>query len=253
MFLNNASALATRTPGPINNENAPTTLRAKSLAGSGSNNILSMKTPKNKDMGTQQRRRRALGDISNRKGGLGANNKGLSVKKQQSIPLKPKVVNFATPSAKQIGKKSTNNVGFKSQTPAIRIDPIQESKQDIKQKEPEHDYDLVLGRTTRWSTDHDEEKRSPFDFISKEELFMGDALSDELVAREKKRQAEQQRKMEEACEEMMKEAANSWHAGLEHINGDDVTYEDEFGLAVDSSDESDDGLDLANLLEEFAL
>ena len=210
-------------------------------------------------MGTQQRRRRALGDISNRKGGLGAtnNNKGLSVKKQPSTTttVKPKIVNFATPSTKQGGMKlsSTVVVGFKSQTPAIRIDPIQESKHDVKEKEPEHDYDLVLGRTTRWSTDHDEEDRSPFDFISEEELFMGEALLDELDAREKKRQAEEQRKMDAACEEMMKEAQNSWHAGLEHINGDNVTYEDEVGLTVDSWDESEDGLDLVNLLEEFAL
>eukprot|EP00956_Cyclotella_meneghiniana_P035248 scaffold112916_cov76-Cyclotella_meneghiniana.AAC.5 len=254
MFLNNASALATRTPRHRNNENATTNLRAKSLASSDSNNILAVKTPKNKE-GTQQRRRRALGDISNRKNGLGGggvtNNKnGLSVKKQQQqIGLKPKVVNFATPSNQQ----SVKSVVLK-QTPTIHIDPIQESKHG--QEEPEHDYDLVLGRTTRWSTDHeDENDRSPFDYMSKEELFMADTLLEEMHARKKEKIVEEQRRMEAAYEEKLREASECWDAGLEHADLGDGVYDDEVEslkiLHQESWDVEDGSDDVLNLLNEL--
>lgn len=250
MFLNNASALTTRTPRHRNNENAITAPRAKSLASSDSANILAVKTPKNKD-GTQQRRRRALGDISNRKNGLGGgvtgNKNGLSVKKQQQIGLKPKAVNFATPSNKQ----SLKSVVLK-QTPTIHIDPIQESKHN--QEEPEHDYDSVPGRTTRWSTDHEDEDRSPFDYISKEELFMADTLLEEMDAREKEKIVEEQRRMEVAYEERLKEASECWDAGLEHVNLGDGVYDEEgesLNMLHQESWDEEDGLDVLNLLNEL--
>lgn len=253
MFLNNASALATRTPRHMNmhiNENATTVLRTKSLASSDSNNLLPTKTPK--DMTQQQRRRRALGDISNRKNGLGGtSSKGLSVKKQQQplTLLKPKV-NFATPSNKQ---KSNTIIKHTPSAQLIHIDPIQENQHATK--EPEHDYDLVLGRTTRWSTDDDDD-RSPFDYISREELFMVDSLLEEMDAREKQKQREEQQRMEEAFDEKLKEAAGCWDAGLEHVDLDSGCYEEEESLGfvhrVDSWEE-EDGSTLFSLLEELNL
>lgn len=247
MFLNNASALATRTPRVPSNENANTTLlrSSKSLASdSNTNGVLSMKTPKTIKPGdTQQRRRRALGDISNRKGGLagGGAGKGLSIKKQQTTTLLSKKVNFATPSNKQ----KAAGLAPKPKTPAIHIDPIQEAKL------PEHDYDLVLGRTTRWSTDHEDEIRSPFDLISKEELFEADTLLEEWDAQSKERARREQRELEEAYEQKLREA--QWDVGLEHVDlGDGFVVEEELVLKDDDWSE-DGGDDLLGLLEELNL
>jgi hypothetical protein len=248
MFLNNASALATRTPRlHPNNENA-NTVRAKSLASS--ENVTAMKTPKTKDLGTQQRRRRALGDISNRKNGLGGTsnkNGGLVLKPQQST-MKPKV-SFSTPSTKQ-GRPSSLTI-LKPQTPAIHIDPIQEFKNEVQH--PIHDYEAVLGRTTRWSTEHDDDlDRSPFDFMSKEELFMVDTVRDEIMARERKEMMDEQRRMELAYEEKLRDAVNCWNAGLEDASYD-VPYDDEdisLLLRSNSWEESDDSDDVVGLLDD---
>jgi hypothetical protein len=254
MFLNNASSLATRTPRVIhsNNENAATALRAtKSLASD--NNNLTTKTPKTIGKETQQRRRRALGDISNRKGSLGTTNNntnkngGISVKKQQ------KQVNFATTPFTKQGASITNNALSKSlkQSPLIHIEPIQE-------KEPEHDYDLVLGRTTRWSTAEEQGKnRSPFDVVSKDELFLVDTVLEEIDAKRRQKEKEEQRRMEMLYEEKLREASrDGWDAGLEGVGLDDggwVEDESSYGLIFkeDEWDEEEDGDDLLNLLEEL--
>jgi hypothetical protein len=190
---------------------------------------------------TQQRRRRALGDISNRKGSLGGgnNNKNLAVKKQQ-----PKQVNFATPSS----KPSNIINASKLKQPVIHIEPT------IQEKPSEHDYDSVLGRTTRWSTsEYDEDNRSPFDIVSKEELFMVDTVLEELDAERRQKGMEEQRRMERLYEEKLREGR--WDAGLEDVDGLEGCFEDEDGVGLilkeDEWEEEEDGDDLLNLLEEL--
>ncbi|KAL7479859.1 hypothetical protein ACHAW6_005578 [Cyclotella cf. meneghiniana] len=228
MFLNNASALATRTPRlHANNENS-NLHRSKSIT-SDSNNLLALKTPKSKDLGAQQRRRRALGDISNRKNGLSANNNqnkaGLSALKQQQSIAKSKV-NFATPSSNQERNTTTSATLLKPKTPAIHIDPIRESKTQMQ--EPAHDYEAVLGVTSRWSTDHDEEDRSPFDFISRQELFMADSLREEIAGRRKQMEREEQKRMETAYENMVKEALGGLSNGLDAVVIDGLDKDEDF-------------------------
>eukprot|EP00804_Cyclotella_cryptica_P010524 CCRYP_016325-RA/>CCRYP_016325-RA protein AED:0.17 eAED:0.17 QI:0/-1/0/1/-1/1/1/0/259 len=259
MFLNNVSSLATRTPRlHSNNENA-TLHRSKSLA-SDPNNLMAMKTPKSKDLGTQQRRRRALGDISNRKNGLSATNNngkaGFSALKQQQSIVKPKV-NFATPSSNQGHTNTKFATVLKPKTPAIHIDPIQESKTQVQ--EPVRDYDAVLGVTSRWSTDHEGEDRSPFDFIGREELFMVDSLRDEIAARQQQHARDEQIRMEVAYEEMAKGALDCWNDGLDDVMSHGMYDEGDILMQRVNSWEdaaesrlSDDS-DLLGLLEDLDL
>lgn len=137
----------------------------------------------------------------------------------------------------------------------IHIDPIvQEAKQ--QQQEEQHDYDLVLGRTTRWSTDHEEdEQRSPFDLVSKEELFETDNLLQEWNMRAREKMIEEQRRMEEAYEKKLKEGRDCWDAGLEHVDVDfSGDYVAEEGLEFKEDEWSEDGEnDLLSFLEELNL
>ena len=80
-----------------------------------------------------------------------------------------------------------------------------------------HDYDAVLGVTSRWSTAHRENDRSPFDFISREEVFMVDSFRGEMEARRKQEAMDEQKRMEVEYKEMLENASECCNDGLADV------------------------------------
>ena len=126
-------------------------------------------------------------------------------------------------------------------------------------QEPAHDYDAVLGVTSRWSTDHDEEDRSPFDFISREEVFMVDFLRHEIAARRKQMASDEQKRMEAAYDNIVKDVLGCFNNGLDAVVIDGLDEEEDFLVKRANSWEdaaesrlSDDS-DLLGLLEDLDL
>jgi len=207
MFLNNSTA-STRRSILANNENA-SNHRVKSLGvnGGGINKKTSfeensVRTPHGKkelgDKGgqTTQRRRRALGDISNRKGGKYAANGDGSGK----VVLKP---------SNNAQGKTNNKVLFPSSSAKnrtqVKFSKTSESKDTVstksklgggglkstslKPKTRTIEYDDIYGPTTRWAQEV-EEDRSPYETVPKEELDAMDDLFASLEERSRKESEE---------------------------------------------------------------
>ena len=249
---------ATRRSILSNNENSLSSQqRAKSL---GENGFVKKKatfdenatrTPHGKKEGkgaaagqTTQRRRRALGDISNRKGGqsssaAGGGGKGKIVLKpaatggnaqQKQSSSNSKILFPSTATAKN------RQVKFSKATKATSRDSG--IKNTAKPRSRAVEYDDIYGPTTRWapSQDFDEDRRSPFDTVPKEELEVMDDLFHEIEEQDRKeaeaRDRADQRRYEELELKMIRD-----------INDDNLA--DEIGVV---SDDSDDPLGLAERL-----
>ena len=230
--------------------------RAKSLGENGfvkkktASDENATKTPHGKKEGkgavagqTTQRRRRALGDISNRKGGLSSAAAGGGVKGK--IVLKPAA---GGGNAQQVKSNSNNKILFPSTAAknrqvkfskaanATSRDPGMKNAAKLRSRAVEHDD--IYGPTTRWapSRDLDEERRSPFDTVPKEELEMMDDLFDEIEEQDRReaeaRDRAELRRYEELELKMTREMNDDYLA-------------DDIGVV---SEDSDDPLGLAERL-----
>ncbi|KAL7534196.1 hypothetical protein ACHAXR_005715 [Thalassiosira sp. AJA248-18] len=237
MFLNNpASTRSILT----NNENAmASSHRSKSILGENgtkkaSFNENAVKTPhRNKDAAatsksgqkTTQRRRRALGDISNRKalgGGGGGGGKGGVVLKQSSSNNNNTQGSLKQPGNSKVlfPSSSTNNrtaqVKF-SKTPSTKGTSNNKARlggggsgmKSVNSKPKQRastEYDGVFGATTRWSTVDDiadDDHRLPF---PEEEFNMADNLRDEMWERKTKEYEERDRLEDKRDEEQFMES-----------------------------------------------
>ena len=128
------------------------------------------------------------------------------------------------------------------------MDPIVESnrpQESARVAVAPQEYDSVLGRTTRWSTD--QEEASPFNYMSREELFLVDSVLEELQESETKKRMEEQRMMEKTYESMVREAEGCWDAGFDDERLGQVEM-DQFDVVL-REEASDDEQDLLNLLD----
>ena len=220
MFLNPAST-------SIFNENKSSSSSSSSFRRSSSSNEnaapLGMKTPHNnvKSHGstnnikksstysgqtktnTMQRRRRALGDISNKGSGSGSAAKGGAVGKNSGasggLVVKPlsSVNRISNGSNKNRQVKFSKSGGVKNGKSSTSS-----KSQSTKQRSSSTDYDGVFGVTTRWSnTDLDYGRPTPLSQIPKEEFDMASNAAEEIRHhrhKERLRKEEaQERKMEE--------------------------------------------------------
>lgn len=231
MFFNPASTRSTL----ANNENA-TVLRSKyngehgtQKAASHENNVKTPYPNKSKDGAssksgqTSQRRRRAFGDISNRKAiGAAGGGKGGALPKQKAPNnatqglLKPGNSKVIIPSSST--KNRTAQVKF-VKTPSTKSVAANNSRHGfgggsrLKSAGPKRelhtsltDYDGAFGVTTRWSKDDiAEESRLLFDLVSEDELNLVSNLRDEMMDRRSKESCETDRLELERGEEQLLE------------------------------------------------
>lgn len=239
-----------------NNENSLSQQRVKSL---GENGFVkkktafdenATKTPHGKKEGkgatagqTTQRRRRALGDISNRKGGQSSAAAGGGGKGK--IVLKPAATGG---NARQIKSNNNNKILFPSTAAKNRQVKFSKAASEtsrgsginntVKPRTRAVEHDDIYGPTTRWapSQDFDEERRSPFDTVPKEELEIMDDLFDEIEEQDR-RKAEARDRAERRRDEELELKM------IRDINDDYLA--DDIGVV---SDGSDDPLGLAERL-----
>lgn len=231
MFLNNPASTRSIL---ANNENATTGPRPKSLGDNGAKKAVfnenAMKTPhrnkaSSKNGQTTQRRRRALGDISNRKvaGGAGGGKGGVALKQTTSInatqgSLKSGKSLFPSSSA----KTRTAQVKFSKTTAAKGVATnkarlgggigAKASDSKSKQRTSSAGYDGVFGATTRWSVDDiTDESRSPFDIVPEEELNMVSDVQDEILECHKKKNDERDSLEQERCDKQLLEQICAVH------------------------------------------
>ena len=247
--------------------------RAKSLGENGfvkkktASDENATKTPHGKKEGkgaaaagqTTQRRRRALGDISNRKGGLSSAAAGGGVKGK--IVLKPAA---GGGNAQQVKSNSNNKILFPSTAAknrqvkfskaanATSRDPGMKNAAKLRSRAVEHDD--IYGPTTRWapSRDLDEERRSPFDTVPKEELEIMDDLFDEIEEQDRReaeaRDRAELRRYEELELKMTREINDDYLANDMGVVSEDS--DDPLGLAERLPWELEDERNFADPAEE---
>lgn len=242
MFFNNH--VSTRSI-LTNNENA-TVRRSKSNGENGTKkafNENSVKTPLCKDgsksVQTTQRRRRAFGDISNRKAaGAAGGGKG-TVLKQKAFNdatqglLKPGNSKVLLPQSSN--KNRIAQVTF-SKTPSIQL------KSAASKRESSTEYDGVFGVTTRWSNELSGESRSLFDLVPEDELNLVSDFRDEMMERRKKESLERDRMELERCEEKLLKQLNNFH----QVNEKDIEEMGTMAATCGIYGEEDEELDLWN-------
>ena len=159
MFLNNPAATRSIL---TNNENVASFHRSKSIGGEHNNNvtkktsfnensIAATKTPGGKGLSknngqTTQRRRRALGDISNRKGtgAGGASGKGgLILKQQQTTTSKVNRTNQVKFSKTPSTNKSSTNTKSRLGGASINSNTLKSINSKPKQKQRPYDKHIV--------------------------------------------------------------------------------------------------------------
>lgn len=208
--------------------------RSKSVGENGAKkaafNENAVKTPhrnkaSSKNGQTTQRRRRVLGDISNRKAapGVGGGKVGVALKQTTSINaaqrfLKPGKALFPSSSAKTCAAQ----VKFSKTTAAKSVatskarhgwgSGVKGANSKLKQRTSSAGYDGVFGATTRWSVDDiTDENRLPFGIIPKEELNMVSDLQDEMLERRKKKKHENDSLEQERCDKQLLEQICAVH------------------------------------------
>jgi len=202
MFLNNP--VSTRSI-LSSNENATAFIRSKSNS-ENTFNEKTLKTPHcNKDGApsksgqTTQRRRRAFGDISNRKtvvtkGG----GKGGAVSKQKlpnnNLTKRSSVsINNGTAQVKFFKSPSTKMASVNKPRPELGAESSLKSSKHEQHTMPENS-DQVVGVTTRWSDENiAEESRSLFDLVPEDELNLVSNLRDEMMDKQTKENCQVER------------------------------------------------------------
>ena len=247
MFLNPASSSS------IFNENTTTSSQSSSSSfhRSSSKNEnavpLGMKTPHNyvkhgsnlvKKSGQQQstqRRRRALGDISNKNGGSAA--KGNSGKNGTgssngiggggSLALKPLSLNnnqgglrLNKPKNRQV-KFSKSGSGIKS----VSKQPLSSSSSSTKLQKTQsssEEYDGIFGVTTRWSTTHqDHDRPSPLEQLpDKDEFDLSTRVAEEIRQHRLKERVRKEKVEEERMEERLRMKRDVLFDGDDEKNDD---------------------------------
>ena len=210
-----------------------------------------MKTPHNtvkhgssntiKKSGQQQstqRRRRALGDISNKNGGSAA--KGNSGKNGSnggiggggSLALKPLSLNNnqgglrSNKSKNRQVKFSKSGSGIKS----VSKQPLSSSSSSTKllQKKQSssssEEYDGIFGVTTRWSTTHqDHDRPSPLEQLSdKDEFDLSTRVAEEIRQHRLKERVRKEKVEEERMEERLRMKRDVLFDGDDENKNDDV-------------------------------
>jgi len=205
-----------------NNENT-TVLRSKTSSENGTKkevfNENSIKTPlhnKDKDCSkagqATQRRRRAFGDISNRKaiGAAGGGKGGAALK--QNAP-NDTTQGFLKPINSKVLQSRTTQVKF-SKTPSVKRgrSGLNSAGSKSEQRTSSTEYDGVFGVTTRWSNaDIAEEGRSLFDLVPENELKLLSDFRDEMMERRTKESFKRDRLELGRCEEHLLDQIREFH------------------------------------------
>lgn len=198
MFFNNASSTVFRSKSSVEND---TPLRKDS----------------SKAAPITQRRRRALGDISNRKTvGVAGGGKGAVLKQKASNDATQEVLKSSNIFPPSSTKNLNAQVKF-SKTPSAKSGvggggcKISVSKK-CEQPISSTDYDGVFGETTRWSNhDTTQEDRPLSDLFPRDELNLVSDFRNEMMDRQKKEDYEKDRLDIKTCEEQLLEQINELH------------------------------------------